>query len=288
MGIIAASMLAFAHPSAAEKPSSARVVGDRVNLRAKPELTSEVIGQVMDGDSLAVLDVQDEWIRVVPPDSLEFWVHRDFVDGDKVTTRKLNVRAGAGINYNVVGMLSRGDSIERRGTFGEWIKIAPVDQSSVWVSKSLVELTYPSQPLPPPPVAEPIPAPAPSTAGEPAERTPVFTPPPPEPVVEEGARIAVDPLEGLELIPLAGQGRTVQREGRIKRSPWLFFDKPAPYRLVRRHGNKIETICFLKGNSTQLEALEGETLVVHGKEYWVEGVKQPLILIETIEKKVLF
>ena len=83
----------------------ARVKTDRVNLRARAEATSEVVGQVSVDERLPVQQVQEEWVQVVPPDRIDLWVHRDFVKDNASTVDRLNIRAGAGINYSVVGTL---------------------------------------------------------------------------------------------------------------------------------------------------------------------------------------
>jgi hypothetical protein len=92
----------------------------------------------------------------------------------------------------------------------------------------------------------------------------------------------------LPLLPLSGQGRVVQREGQLKRSPSLFSRPPGPYRLVKRDGNKIITTAYLRGNSKQLDALLDAHLIVQGREYWVENQRLPLLVIDAIEKRAFW
>ncbi len=58
------------------------VTRDRVNVRARPSLTSTVCGQVHRGDPLRVLEVEDRWAKVAAPAQLAFYLHGKFVSFD--------------------------------------------------------------------------------------------------------------------------------------------------------------------------------------------------------------
>lgn len=257
-----------------------RVVGNRVNLRARPHLQSEVVGQVNRGDELKVLNRSEGWVAVSPPDGIDFWVHRDFVDNDEVAAPRLNVRAGPGVNYNVVVTLERGTRIERRGAFAEWVRIEPPAGALLWISDELVEPVRP-QPVPvPAPRPEPVPRPV-----EPPVQTPAppVAPPPtePTPVVE---RPAPPPPRDLDLIPLEGQGEEVQREG-VLRPAGFVFGRPSRYRLTRTRGHIIETICYVRGNDAQMQSLLGHAVIINGREYWVQGARYPVLVPDQITLK---
>ncbi len=270
---------------------TAVVKSDRVNLRARPNTQSETVSQVASGDKLVVRSIEDQWVQVVPPDNTDFWVHKEFVVDDKVLVNRLNVRSGAGINYNVVGSFNKGEQVVRRGSFGEWLKVAPPADAGLWVSKDLVDLVYPAPDIPPP-VAAPAASDfvsfetnaAPLAMSEPMVFPSDFEDKP----VTAGRIPSASPPgypSGLKLVPLDGQGRDAVREGELKRAPTLFANPPSDYRLVRRDGKKLITMAYVIGNANQLESLLGEYLVVRGKEYWVEKRREPVIVIEAIEKR---
>ncbi|HMP72953.1 MAG TPA: SH3 domain-containing protein [Kiritimatiellia bacterium] len=261
------------------------ISGDRVNVRARADLAAEVIGQLDYGTEVVVRGVDGDWVEINPPDAIEFWVHRDFVEGDRVTTRRLNIRAGAGINYSIVGTLERNAVIDRRGGFGEWIKIAPPAEASVFVNVAFVELPVVEAPvaLPTPPRLEPIlpqpPVLQPLPPYDPAQDSRVALPP-------AGRDTVAAPASDMRLVPLSGQGAVVQREGVLARTPLLMRSGTSNYRLIRREGNQITTLSFVRGNTSQLESLLDQTLIVHGREFWVEGARQPVIMVEKIERRV--
>jgi uncharacterized protein YraI len=272
--LVFALLLALSTAVHAIDPVTAKVSGERVNLRARPDRNAEVVGQAAQGEVLVVRSIQNEWVEVTPPGSVELWVHQDFIQDGKSTADKLNVRAGPGINYNVVGTLSKGEAITVRGQFNEWVKIAPMRSASLWVHKEFVELILPAKkPAPAPVVAPPKPRPAPAPVPPVVAPAPKPAPtPPPAPPAD------------LVLIPLEGQGRAVSREGELKPAPYV-MNRPSAYRLIRRTGNRIDTICYLRGNSAQLESMLGQTLLVRGREYWTQGVREPIVVIESIETR---
>lgn len=295
--------LSAAAAPAAEK---VRVVGQRVNLRARADLNAEVVGQVADGDMLEVLSLHDAWVEVVPPDSVDFWVHKDFVQGNQVMAAKLQVRAGPGINYSVVGNLQRGASVSPRGEFTEWLKIAPPPGTSLWISRTYVESVLPEKPKPPPetPVTvaerkETAPV-RPSAAPKPPEPEKAKPPPralPPAVAPAVSRQVLVQPPQelefkppppGLALIPLDGQGRAVQREGVLKYTGHL-LNRPSRFRLAKEVAGPsglarepMDTLCYVYGNEAQLRGFLGRRLLIRGREYWVRGARYPVVVPEQI------
>lgn len=271
----------------------ARITSDNVNLRARPDLRSETVGQLNADDEVKVRSRQEGWVEIVPPDSVDFWVHRDFIVDDTVVVSKLNARSGASVNYNVVGSFSKNDTVQRRGSFGEWIKVAAPSDASLWISSDYVESILPPAPVPTPSAAPPhaeLPMPEEDDPEE-IGLIPVVEPletPVDEPVIEPGLVEPSPAPADLDLIPLDGQGMVIHRAGLLKRSPMLVFNAPGSHRLVRRDGNRIVTTAYLRGNAWQLDELLDHELVIHGREYWVEDIKVPVVVIESIEKRSFY
>ncbi len=275
-----------------------RIKADRVNLRAKPDPAGEVVTQAALDERLRVLETQEAWIRVAPPERVELWVHRDFVKDGLSTGEKVNIRAGAGIHFSVVGQYTRGERVEVRGEFGDWLKVAP-SNASLWVSREWTELLYAApivEPVPAPlaqgdaaaaeaaaavasPIAPSEPAPGPLTDVPAAPESIRMPPPAPQPMLEAGAQ----PPRDLKLVPLEGQGRLVEREGELKPAPFV-FGRPSKFRLARREGNQLKTVCYVRGNTGQLNSLMNESLIISGREYWVQGIRQPVLVPERIER----
>jgi hypothetical protein len=283
-GVLAAGL------AAGQSETKVKVVGQRINLRARADARSEVVGQAADGDILLARSFQDDWVEVTPPDAIDFWVQRDFLQDSAVTTAKLNVRAGAGINFTVVGALGKGDLVVRRGDFGEWVRIAPPPGASLWVSRAYIEVLQPEKDKPP--VVEPatsseaVAAPVAAVeASATARPVPGVKPPGTGTVLTENPDSPVTKVPpDLVLIPLEGQGRVVQRDGWLQLSGFV-LRQPSRYRLVQQTGRRTDTICYVRGNSAQLGSFVGQRLLIRGREYWVKGVRSPVVVPEQIIPK---
>ncbi len=267
-------LLALLSVEAAEQ-TTARVMGQRVNLRARSDLNAEVVGQVSEGDQLVVKSVQADWVEVVPPDVVDLWVNKDLINGNRVSVNQANVRAGPGVNYTVVGKLSRDEVVAAKGSFGEWLRIAPFAGASLWVSRDLLDV---------PPDAGPGLA-ASGTVAAVAAGTGV--------VEQADARAGSDADQpavysqrsapaDLKLIPFEGQGRIVEHEGLLKPAGFL-LGAPGEFRLVHQDGRRLETVVYLRGNREQLRGLLERRLRISGPEYWVERMREPVLLVEKIQ-----
>ncbi len=293
----------------AEELGPASVRGERVNVRARPSLQAEVVGQLDEPATVAVRGVSNDWAEIVPPSSFDLYVHKDFVQGGVVSASKLVVRAGPGINYSKVGELHRGDSVVVRGEFGEWLKIAPPTNCSLWIARSMIKLPEPPRPAEPPRVATVRPSPQaplgttgvstgappavagtvqPSRPSSPPTAPPAMPASPPGPVVPppviSSAPAAPPQLytpDDLRLAPVENQGISVQREGRV-RSTMLTLGRPSRFVLVDETAGGSEIIGYLRGNEAQLRSFLDRRLRIRGRQYWVQGSRHPVIVVDQI------
>jgi SH3-like domain-containing protein len=282
----------------------ARVKADRVNLRARPGLNYEVVLQVNFGDVLTVAELEgEEWIGVAPPRNAHAWVHRDFVKDGKVAPARLNARSGPGINYSVMGRLGRGADIVPVEEFGDWIKIVAPENARLWVHRDYLESAAPPV-APATPATGPdagwvtLPAGTPATAAAPqvVSITPAASgglhisnqgggampyPEPDERGDDVDAALPYPPPEGLELVPLSGQGQGVTYEGDLTRVKYL-IGRPSRYELVVERNGRPTTVCYVRGNRDQLSGFVGRRMRISGKAYWVQDLKFPVVVPDRI------
>jgi len=229
-----------------------KATGDRVSLRAKPDINSEILDRAMKGEEFVFLGETNDWLAVQAPESLSFWVSGQYVQNGVVQPAKLNVRSGPGPNYSVVCVVGKGDSLSLRGEFNDWLKIAPPVGGRVWISAKYAERVEPPKP-------EPKPEPAPEVA----ESKPVAAVPAPK---------------GEELEPLVlvldknkNQGLHDEIAGVLRRA------NPGLYKLVLIDGNIEETICLVRGEKKQMEHFLNRSMLIKGKKYWARDVEWPVI-----------
>src|SRR5581483_5544351 len=121
-------------PLVANEPAVARQ--NNVNVRAKASMSGEVIGHLKAGETVTVLELvtlqhpkTDEpakWAKITLPATAHAWINGTYLDANKaVKPAKLNIRSGPGENYNVIGLLHKGDVVKDLNTKGDWTEIEP-------------------------------------------------------------------------------------------------------------------------------------------------------------------
>ncbi|RME93024.1 MAG: SH3 domain-containing protein [Verrucomicrobia bacterium] len=240
--LVAACLAAFLLPPL-HGASTAVVVADGVNLRARPDAHSEIIGQLAKGRRLTVLEdvpgprasgVTGLWSRVALPSDTPVWVFADFINPEnhRVVATMLNVRAGPGEEHASLGVLLKGERVEVSERKGNWLKIkAPIGTYGFVAAEylktiRLIGASKPETETPPPspeaPASEPAkevapPAPTAEAAPEsgpqpPAPDTATPAPAPAEPADSEAAATAVSSVASPSVPPAAPEPETAAAE----------------------------------------------------------------------------
>ncbi len=290
----------------ADEPATqmVRVLKNNSNLRAKALVTSEVVGQALENDLLVVKSMNSEWVEVVPPSNVFCWVLGDYVrDGLVNSAQPVNVRAGPGINFSIVGQVLNGERLMKIGAHADWLKIVPSTNCSLWISRALVNV------VPPPEKRQPVSAkvdPAPAVVDEVALPVAggiteqIITPPAtsaPLPVavaapeqLQEAPRakepersVVYKTPPGLDLAQNMPQGQWRELQGVLRPRRFL-FRTPGDFRLVVYDDrNDPVTLCHVKGNRTQLNSLLNRNLRIGGRQYWINSQSLPVLVPERIE-----
>ncbi len=186
-------------PTVTLTPGPANVNASELTVRGQAGLKGEFITHLHKGDTVTVLeqinlahhssDEPSQWAKIAYPSSAHVWVNSHFVDASGVVkSKKLNLRAGPGENYSVVGVLTQGTSVTQITTKGDWIQIQPPADAYAFVAAR-----YLTQEAPPPQVAQVAPPETPEASPVqtqvPQQQPMVMTPPPPPPPPQPTARI---------------------------------------------------------------------------------------------------
>lgn len=164
-----------AEPTVTLVPGPATVDVKDVNVRGQAGLKGEVVAHLKQGDAVTVLDQINldkhkagepaQWAKIALPASTHVWVYSAFVDKTSKTVlpKKLNLRAGPGENYSVLGIIEHGTPVTEITTKGKWMQIAPPTDSYAFVAamylKQEVVAAAPvpePQPIAPAPAAPPV------------------------------------------------------------------------------------------------------------------------------------
>ena len=187
-------------PSVALVPGPAVVSVSNLVVRGQAGLKGEVVSHLLKGDAVTVLTQINldkhatgepaQWAKIAYPANAHVWVNAKFVDAanNVVTARKLNLRAGPGENYSVLGVLEKGATISPVTTKDGWTRIeAPASAYAFVAAMYLKQVAATPVEIVSAPAPAPAPTPTPVPEAQPIVTTPVITPTPAPPAPEPAA-----------------------------------------------------------------------------------------------------
>ena len=157
-------------------PGPAEVTAN-VNARGQAGLKGEVVTHLKKGETVTVMEQINldkhkanepaQWAKISLPSSTHVWIKAAYVDGASktVSAKKLNLRAGPGENYSVLGIIERGTAVNEITSKNGWMQIDPPNSTYAFVAAMFLKQEAPAAPPPPPPTeptaAQPAPPPGP-------------------------------------------------------------------------------------------------------------------------------
>ena len=308
------SALAFVLTLTVRSAETATVKPNKVNVRGQASLSSEVITQLQKGETVVILEEvavakpkrgePANWLKIELPGNTPVWVYAPYIEttNKTVNVSRLNLRAGPGENFSVLGRVERGTPVKEIRTEKNWMEVEAPAGTYAFIAAEYVERTAPT-PAPVPVATEPATATAPAaaTTPQPALPTPIVVAvqpePPPTPAVEpipttpataapptnavvpppETSPTAPEPTPTVEVTPK----RTVTREGRVVVS--MSIQAPTEYALA-----SLETRWFINYLHTEqigikLKSFAGRRVIVSGEELIdVRWTNTPIMEVESI------
>ena len=269
------------------------VIASNVNVRGQAKLNSEVVTRVNKGQPVMVLEEvtlknsgpnePSAWAKIVLPTNAHPWVSAMYVTNDTVVPRKLQLRAGPGEEYSVLGTLKKGDTVKQVSTKGNWIQIeAPADAYAFVAAQYLKQeapgtVATTAEAPATVPVTEPAPALAPVT--EPAVATAPATNPATSPATEQPAVTNASTTPAVEEPP---PRRIVQREGIVRGT--FSIQAPTHFELVSPDNGRAINYLYTTSPELDLRRYKGMRIIVTGEEGLDERWRNtPVITIQRIQ-----
>ena len=278
------------------EPMKMKVNADNVNLRAGADSHKEVIKQASYDDILYATgkDESGKWYRVLPPQGTKLYVLEELIKDGKVSVKTLNVRSGPGINYTKMTKVLRGQTVNIIEKRNEWLAITPPENSYLWISVDYLEPVVVKKIVPvkknivakkiPPKTVKPPPPTNRSFAGQinPGQTT---TSTSYKPSTRSTKASKIPSAIASKKLQSRPQGIYMKGyEGFLKKGS-MFVSSPSRYYLMQYNPNdRVIKICYILGNSEQLENLLGKSLVVSGECYWLDGYSTPVVIPKQITK----
>lgn len=134
-----------------EHPPIALISGSDVNLRAEPNLRSEVIATLDKGTKVYLVSISGPWYCVsVPSIGKRGFVFGSFVYQLKeveITGEDVNLRKEPSVNSAVITRLSLGERLVKKGEVDDWFWVISAQKGyEGWVSKLYAKISDPKLP----------------------------------------------------------------------------------------------------------------------------------------------
>jgi hypothetical protein len=290
------------YASAAEQ--TAVVKGDRVNVRGRPSLVGEVITQLNRGEQVTVIEQipvaspkpgePARWTRIRLPANTPVWVFAPYIDADDGTSKvnRLNLRAGPGENFSVLGRIERGTRVQEIRVVNNWMEIEAPDTTHAFVAADFLEIVGPAAadvaatPPPTDPALQPSdleigeeePAPTPVEVDPDSPLAVVPGADPTDPT--DTAPIVIVPVDE-EFVPEELPRRVVSREGRVIYSRSI--QAPTEYAIESLQTRRTINYIHSEDLGVNLRVYAGRKVIVTGEELidrrWTNT---PIIEVESI------
>jgi len=275
-------------PTVALVAGPAEVTVSNLIVRGQAGLQGEVITHLLPGETVTVLSQINldkhaagepaQWAKMAYPTNAHVWVNAKYVDGanNVVSAKKLNLRAGPGENFSVVGVVERGTPVSPVTTKDGWTRIEAPASAYAFVAamylKQEAAAPVETAPTPTPVEAAPTPAPTPTPVPEAQsiviQPTPAPTAPPPAPELA-----AVDTN-----VP-AGP-RVVSHEGVVRHVGSLIT--PTEYELYDPTTDVNVNFLYTTTTNLDLSRYVGMKIIVTGQEGLAE--RWPEIPVLTVQR----
>ncbi len=276
---------ALKEPTVALMPGAAEVAVENLNVRGQAGLKGEAIAHLKKGDVVAVLSQINlekhetgepaQWAKIALPASTKTWIHTSFIDAatKTVVPKKLNLRAGPGENFSVLGVIEHGAVVKEITTKGAWTQIEPPENAYGFVAAMYLKQTAsgttvaanvpPSTETTPIPMAMPAPTPTPVPDAAPI----VTEPAPPAPVAAQPTAAApevVDPNAAPIVDTNPPPPRIVSHEGVVRHVDSIIA--PTAYVLYDPATGKEINYLHTTAASLDISRYSGMRIVVTGEE----------------------
>lgn len=267
------------HPAAPESsvtltPGPAEVNASELVVRGQAGLKGELVTHLHKGDVVNVLeqinlshheaDEPSQWAKISYPTNASVWVNAKFVDASGlVSTKKLNLRAGPGENYSVVGVIDQSTPVTQIEKKGNWMKIEPPANAYAFVAARYLTQTGIASAAPAPPAEAPEVAPTPTQVPE--QPNMVMTPPPQQPPQPTTPPVRIVQHEGV----VGGVGSVVA---------------PTQFKLYDPKTKQDIDFLYPVSANVDLQSMVDDDVIVTGE----EGIDQrwpntPIIAIQNIQ-----
>lgn len=139
--IAAVAIAEEAVPNQPFQQFTGKISGNKVRLRIKPDLESQIVGQFNKNDLVLVVGEKGAFWELESPKEIKSYIFRSYLIDNVVEANSVNVRIAPNMDSQVIGKVQKGDKVE--GTIcpsnPKWIEITTPKHIHFYIAKDFVE-----------------------------------------------------------------------------------------------------------------------------------------------------
>lgn len=114
-------------------------------MRAGDNINFESLCKLKQGAPVKILDKRYSWFKIALPKNAYLYIKDEYVDlalgkdTGTVNARRVNLRAGPGTEYSILGQVSKQEKLKVTSEKDGWYKIEPPDGTAGWIHSTQVE-----------------------------------------------------------------------------------------------------------------------------------------------------
>lgn len=131
-------------------PYTGVITAESVNIRSGPGTNFEILTKMNKEQLVLVYDHQFNWYKIKLSRTAKVYVHSNYISKENeffgfCTRKAVNIRAGKGVNFNIIGQLNKQDRVEIIEKLGKWYKIFPLKECFAWVHEDYIKKRGPAK-----------------------------------------------------------------------------------------------------------------------------------------------
>jgi hypothetical protein len=287
------------------------VAAGSVRVRSGPGIGYRPVGTLSKGTEVETLGTKGDWLRIAPPSACTVWISDAFVSGGgtRVSQAPSTPVARPPVSALTAPAVATPPAVPAAAVKRQPVSTPTKPATQVATRTRVNAPATPSASDPRPPRSR-VPAArriVRSSSTDTVRKPPMpkrplnsrITPPrdivPVPPAFDEGLGASAghgaasvyetqalpQALRKLHLVRSAPQGQSIEVSGVLQKTRFFLLGRPSRYRLTMREGDvgPLKTGCYVIGDSRRLAPDVGEPVSLIGKKYWVQGVKEPVVLV---------
>lgn len=128
-------------------PKTGYVKDDEVIVKSGDNANFENLCALSKSDSVKIVGRRYSWLKILLPKKAFLYVNKDYIDltSDEkgigvINAANVNLRAGAGTRYSIIGQVSKPEKVSILSEDAGWYKIEPPYGTTGWVLSSQINI----------------------------------------------------------------------------------------------------------------------------------------------------